>query len=102
MAQSQRPTHIEVSSPAPGDGEEIGERQAKQGNRGRHILIVLTTSLALVVLAFIGAFAFNGRPSMPEGGQVTVGEGTAAPNADKSFSATPKTPTPAPAASPPG
>ena len=64
MIQSSRPTHIEVSTPAPGDGEEISERRAKQGTRGRHILIVLSVSIALVVIAFIGAYALNGRPSV--------------------------------------
>ncbi len=88
-----RPTHIEVSTPAPGDGEAIGELQAKQGNRGRHIFLVLMASLVLVVLAFLGSFAFNARPSMREGGQVTVGAETANPNAARSFDA----PAPAPA-----
>lgn len=99
------PTHIEVSTPAPGDGQEIGERQAKQGNRGRHIFIVLTASLVLVVLAFLGSFAFNARPSMREGGQVTVSEKTADPNAAQSFNLpepAPKIPTPEQAATPPG
>ncbi|MEO6340848.1 MAG: hypothetical protein ABIO39_12460 [Caulobacteraceae bacterium] len=79
MAQPNHPTHIEVSTPAPGDGQEIGERDAKQANRGRHIFIVLTTSLVLVVLAFIGAFAFNARPSVGDKGQATVSEATANP-----------------------
>jgi len=105
MAQSQHPTHIEVSNPAPGDGQDIGERQAKQGNRGRHIVIVLTASLALVVLAFLASFALNARPSMREGGQVTVGDHSINPNAAKSFNApepAPKIPTPEQSATPPG
>ena len=105
MAQPQHPTHIEVSTPAPGDGQDIGERQAKQGNRGRHIFIVLTTSLVLVVLAFLASFAFNARPSMREGGQVTIGDSTANPNAAKSFNTpepAPKIPTHEQAATPPG
>ena len=102
MAQPH-PTHIEVSTPAPGDGQDIDERDAKQGNRGRHIFIVLTASLVLVVLAFLGSFAFNARPSIREGGQVTVGEGTANPSAAKSFNApAPTTATPEPATTPPG
>lgn len=61
---SRRPTHIEVSTPAPGDGEEISETAAKQGRRGLHILTVLTVSLILVVIAFVSAFVLNGRPSV--------------------------------------
>ena len=65
MASIQRrPTHIEVSTPAPGDGEEISESSAKQGRRGLHILTVLAVSLVLVVIAFIAAFVTNSRPSM--------------------------------------
>jgi hypothetical protein len=59
----RRPTHIEVSTPAPGDGEEISEARAKQGLRGRHVVMILTVSLVLVVAAFVGAFLANGRPS---------------------------------------
>jgi hypothetical protein len=71
MANIQRrPTHIEVSTPAPGDGEEISESRAKQGRRGLHILTVLTVSLALVVVAFVAAFVLNSRPSM--GGQAAT------------------------------
>jgi len=73
----RRPTHIEVSTPAPGDGQEISASSAKQGTRGLHILIVLTASLTLVVMAFIAAFAFNGRPSVGEraGRAAVVAEG---------------------------
>jgi hypothetical protein len=62
----RRPTHIQVSTPAPGDGEEISETRAKQGRRGRHVMMVLTVSLVLVVIAFIGAFLTNSRPSFGE------------------------------------
>ena len=62
MIQStRRPTHIEVSTPAPGDGEEISERRAKQGTRGLHMLIVLSVSIALVVIAFVGTYALHWR-----------------------------------------
>ena len=92
---ANQPTHIEVSTPAPGDGQDIDERDAKQGNRGRHVFIVLATSLVLVVLAFLGAFAFNGRPAIKQGGQATVSEAAANPDAAKSFDApAPKSATP--------
>jgi hypothetical protein len=66
-SMSRRPTHIEVSTPAPGDGEEISETHAKQGRRGLHILTVLTVSLILVVIAFVGVFLTNSRPSLGAG-----------------------------------
>jgi hypothetical protein len=83
----RRPTHIEVSTPAPGDGEEISETNAKQGRRGLHILTVLTVSLALVVVAFVAAFVMNSRPSLGARGQ------TASAERSQQFSA-PETPPP--------
>ena len=83
MIQStRRPTHIEVSTPAPGDGEEISEQRAKQGSRGRHILIVLTVSISLVVIAFIASFVFNARPGIRDEGAAVVHDPATAPIAE--------------------
>ncbi len=45
---------------------DLGTTQARQGRRGRHALVILTVSLALVVLAFLAVFLghfdnFSGR-----------------------------------------
>lgn len=47
----------------PGDGVDISARRARGAFPGRHVLLILVASLALVVVAFLVAFATN--PTTP-------------------------------------
>lgn len=47
----------------PGDGVDISARRARGAFPGKHVLLVLLASLALVVIAF--AFAFVTNPTTP-------------------------------------
>ncbi len=40
-----------------GDGQVIPERQAKQGNRGRHMFVVLAVSVVLAVIVMFGIWS---------------------------------------------
>ena len=55
MATSERPTHIEVSTPAPGDGETVSVEDARQANPGKRILMILVISLGAAILV-LGAY----------------------------------------------
>jgi hypothetical protein len=50
------------SIPAGPHGPVVQEFDAKQGRRGYHVLVVLLTSLALVVIAFAALYLYSARP----------------------------------------
>ena len=50
------------SIPAGPHGPVVPEFDAKQGRRGYHVLVVLLTSLALVVIAFAALYLYSARP----------------------------------------
>jgi hypothetical protein len=63
MAASNQ--HPEVAQP--GDGVDISARRARGAFPGKHVLLILAASLALVIIAFLVAFATN--PTTPLAGK---------------------------------
>jgi hypothetical protein len=59
---NQHPTTAQPGA-QPGDGVDISARRARGAFPGKHVLAILLASLALVVIAFIVAFATN--PTTP-------------------------------------
>lgn len=57
--RSDRPTHIEVSTPAPGDGETITIEDARGATSGKRILAVLAISLGAAVIGLGAYWAIN-------------------------------------------
>ena len=51
------------TTPQPGDGVDISARRARGARPGKHVLLILAASLALVIIAFMVAFATN--PTTP-------------------------------------
>jgi hypothetical protein len=62
MVMSKTPRHDEpLHGPvnAAGDGQVVAETRAKQGGRGRHMMVVLGVSVALAAVVMIGIWGFN-------------------------------------------
>jgi hypothetical protein len=53
----EKPLHGAIN-PA-GDGQVIPEVKAKQGGRGRHMMVVLGVSVALAAVVMIGVWGFS-------------------------------------------
>jgi len=53
----EKPPHGPVN--AAGDGQVVPETRAKQGGRGRHMMLVLGVSVALVAVVMIGVLGFS-------------------------------------------
>ncbi|OYX32038.1 MAG: hypothetical protein B7Y99_09095 [Caulobacterales bacterium 32-69-10] len=51
------------TTPQPGDGVDISARRARGAFAGKHVLLILAASLALVIIAFLVSFAIN--PTTP-------------------------------------
>jgi hypothetical protein len=51
----------------PAKGEVIPESQAKQGNRGFHMLGVLVISIALLAVIYLGIYFTHARPTADSG-----------------------------------
>jgi hypothetical protein len=51
----------------PGDGVDITVRRARGAFPGKHVLLILVASLALVVVAFMVAFATNPTTPVSDG-----------------------------------
>ncbi len=54
-----KPLHGPVN--AAGDGQVIGEVRAKQGGRGRHMMVVLGVSVVLAAAVMIGVWGLNSK-----------------------------------------
>jgi len=53
----EKPLHGPVN--AAGDGQVVPETRAKQGGRGRHMMVVLGVSVALAAVVMIGIWGFS-------------------------------------------
>jgi flagellar basal body-associated protein FliL len=84
------PTHPPVNDA--GDGQVISERQAKQGNRGRHMFVVLGVSVALAVVAMFGIWGLHA----PKMNAAAHASGASKAAAAQTFDAGPSQPKPAP------
>jgi hypothetical protein len=56
----EKPLHGPVN--AAGDGQVIHEARAKQGGRGRHMMVVLGVSVALAAVVMISIWGFSSGP----------------------------------------
>jgi hypothetical protein len=63
------------STAQPGDGVDISARRARGAFAGKHVLLILVASVALVVVAFLVAFATNSTtPVAQKAGNAKVEE----------------------------
>ncbi len=53
----EKPLHGPVN--AAGDGQVVPEVHAKQGGRGRHMMVVLGASVALAAVVMVGVWGFS-------------------------------------------
>jgi hypothetical protein len=52
----QHPTHIEVGTPSPGDGQTVSAADAMGGQKTGHMRWVLSISVVMAVVVMIAAF----------------------------------------------
>lgn len=81
----------------PGDGVDISARRARGAFPGKHVLLILVASLALVVIAFMVAFATNPTTPVADGpGSAHVTEPATAQQFEAPEPASAPAPRPAP------